>query len=136
MARLAMDARPKPRIRPYYSLQMQEGVALVGPKAAVEAIEAHIADKYGDDGSAATWALRMVVSESRAAALGGSAGEQVRITEEATWASAMALGKLVAKVPGRDVMPCEVLQLMGGKAVARIIAALTCRTAGLIADWR
>lgn len=50
--------------------------------------------------------------------LGGMAGEPLHLIEEATLASSMALGKRVGKVPGPDGMPCDVLQLLGGKTVA------------------
>lgn len=44
VARLAINARPAPRIIPHHSLQTQEGVDLVATTAAVEASETHIAE--------------------------------------------------------------------------------------------
>lgn len=77
--------------------------------AAIEA-HIHIALNCGDAGSAATWVLRAVVSGTRAGTLGGSVGELLRLTAEATLASAMALGKCVGKLPDVDGMQSDVLQ--------------------------
>lgn len=76
------------------------------------AIECHIEGKYGDDSSTATWARRLVASETRAATLDGIAGAPLCITDDDTLVSAPALGRRLGKVPGPDGFHCEVLQLV------------------------
>lgn len=80
--------------------------------------------KYGDDGSPTQGALCMAVSETLAAALDGHAGAPLRINEDDTLSSAMALGRRLGKVPGPDGVHCETLQLVCGRTVARKTAVL------------
>lgn len=114
-----MNAKPKPRIRPHHTLETEDGTVLFGPRAAVEAIEHHIAGEYGDDGSAVLWTLRAVVSETWADALGGAVGIPLRISEETTPSSAVAFGMPRESSWARwDAL--WALQLVCGTAVARM----------------
>lgn len=140
-----MNARPRPGIRPHHALQTHEGCDMVGPKAAVEAMELHFAAEYGDDGSAATWFLHVVGSETRAAITDGSAGEPLYITEDATVATAMSLASMSGRLPSptgynarccgwrvAQRSPASRLPLTDG---SRMYRRISCRTVGLRAEW-
>lgn len=54
----------------------------------------------------------------------GWSGRPLRITEDATLASAPALGERLGTVPGADEVPCKALQLVSDKAVACMTGVL------------
>lgn len=53
VARLAKNVKPRPKLRPYHALLVDESTELLDPEAATEAIEDHIDSRYWGDGSVA-----------------------------------------------------------------------------------